>query len=682
MTKCNHKVLQGPPFVSGDLHIGHGINLIIKDFVLRYQINSDPFKFVYNYDCHGLPTERQIEKKLARSDPNFLKTCLDYVKVTSKKMSSVIDALKLKDQTSNNELLTVNLDYKVRLIQFLKSLYDRGLIYRSLKHVNYCYYCSTTLANAEIVNLEHKVPVYVVKALLTSGEYKGYNLLFATTELTTIPFNCAIALNQNHQYHLNQNEKIISGLKNPGQKSIKANFLQDSTYEIVSKEGKLFSKGVVVVSSIVHSDSETSEKSSLLSQFASVSLSPWNNPKDYDVICDKLPHLQNRILNENDRAIKLRQEYLKKENQLIGDAPIVQIFYQSKNYDSCWRCNNRSGYALNDQWYLKIGSEIRKKICYQLQKVNFNSSKLKTQTIKFFEKDVDWAITRSRVYGTPFPVATCSNCKTFRAVTYNRSDFLSEEECFYSHLDLLIAKKSHLQKDLICECGKTLEALKLSTDVWIDSAFLPLYYGTTFDYFVEGIDQMRGWFYGTAILYYLQHQKLPYRNLVYLGWVENNGRKISKSTNTLGTLDQLLKKVDLNCLKSYALTNANYNNTEFSLELIDSQKKYTNNIKNCIKFIAMLKKEVQNFTKEQVYQKYPELMVELELFLEKIKSFFKQLKFDKYWYELKNHFLMAYSRKLINEHKKSLTPDLKKLLIYYGETLLTYVKPVLPDLVD
>lgn len=655
--------LCGPPFLNGALHVGHGVNFIIKDFTLRYQteilnVHAD---WTYNFDCHGLPIEREVQKTLQPGE-DLVSKCLELNDRCYKEGSDTLNKLNLLHPvTLKNTVCTNEVQYKVKLMNFLSNLYAENKLYRKQKHTPYCHHCASSLANAEIEKKQIKEYIYLIIANITSGVYKSNKLLFATTELETVYQNTAIGLNPDHLYGLE--EGMISGV--PAGVLIKGSELEGASYQIIVEDKSIY--GSIVCSKEVHSN--LSSEDTVLSTYASVGLSPWGGELDYKLVVENNILTPDEIKQTAEIQRVERIETIKKNRKV----PLLKKLPRSILQEICWRCGHKVSLALTEQWYIEINSKERT-ILSGVGDIGCNDKKTLLQTAKFFSNPTDWNISRSREYGTPLPLIHCP-CGIVRGVEYSVSDFLDRTECFPAKIPAVLKRKG---VDLNCDCGGVFTPTPYSVDVWVDSGFLPLYFGLPEVYptLIEGIDQKRGWFYTTAVLSVLKNQRLPYENLYYTGWILNNARKVSKSNNTLGTLDDLLKNTNVLNLRSYALTNANSANTEYSLNLVESQKKYINTILNIKKFLELDDIKQAGPVDPQMFNVELNKLKELELTLH---NCFINLQYDKYWVILKDHLLQIYSRGYINLYKSNMTTEQAAFLKHYGLVLLKYASPVLGE---
>ena len=654
--------LQGPPFLNGSLHVGHGVNIIIKDFTLRFQkqILNQSAPWYYNFDCHGLPIEREVEKIIKPGD-SFIDKCLE---LNDKFLEEGIETLNrlnlLHLVTKENILCTNEIKYKVKLMNFISELFEQKKLYLDLKHIPYCYNCNSPLANAEIEKKEIEENIYLICAEIIDKKYKSYKLIFATTELETVLQNKAICLNPNHKYGLKN--KTISGVIEP--EFILGSQLEGMKYKIYTTEKQIV--GTILCSELIHS-SQFSEKS-ILSTYASVGLSPWGSELDYNLI------LKNNILTK--KEIDSECENQRIERTIIvknkKQIPYVQLLKRKCLHEVCWRCNNKIAYTLTEQWFLNINSAERD-LLSNVKFIGSNDKNVLNETHKFFSNPVNWNISRYRVFGTPLPILKC-DCGNLKSILYEEEDFKSRNECYYPMLNTVLERKNI---DLSCFCGKKYAPIQNSLDVWLDSGFLPLYFDLKEPYavLIEGVDQKRGWFYSTAVLSVMSSFKnLPYKNLYYTGWILNNARKISKSNNTLGTLKELLDNTEILNLRSYAITNANSSDTEYSLDLVNQEKKYVNAIINAKKFLN--NRIFQNDLKVNV-QLFKNELLKLKELQDYLNLCFFNNQYDKYWITLKNHFLQVYSRDYINTYKKNTSMEEACFLKEYGCRLFKYIYPVL-----
>jgi len=706
------RLLQGPPFLNGELHVGHGVNIVLKDFWLRYSAlleggKKENSNFSYNFDAQGLPIENQVKKVVGTTDKALLlNSCLNFGKENLEKMTPCMNDLDLfHPATKKNILCTSQLQYKLALMRYVEELYEKGIVVMDYMHINFCYSCGNTLANAEIEQKRGNSRLYVMEATIKTGPNKQCKILYCTTEPETCYRSSAIVISKFTPYYLyewTQGENvsklitanksldlILKGSVFLGE--VPLSQLEDQKIVIYNREGEILSESKIMVdeSSFVKISSPASE--SLLTDFAAVCINPYNSKKDYEFLRSR-----GEITNEfSNKVIIHRVHDQRTSNRALKErySHYFNVLYtknEEKLNEVCWRCKSLVGVSFLEQLYIKMPKEMRKEMVEKCKDVLMNNEGLKQKTITFFSNDWPWPISRKRMFGTPVPLMVCSNltCRGKpEVVNYILDDFKSPQECYYPLLDEVIKRKSLSDSRYHCPiCSNLKSPLNYSLDVWMDSGFLAIYNHSISDLLIEGVDQTRGWFHSLAILFYLKHGVLPYKKLMYLGWISTKNQKISKSVtkNEEFLLRKALSIHGREIFRSFALAKGgSANPVNYSKQIVQQEKKYVNVVKNMRCYLQ--KSDFEQFSspdlRMQILQEnVPEtlsMISEMDALLQGLHQNVGLLKFNRYWLDLRNFILLIYSRKWVRGAQGCKDKNLLKTLKYIGQVLLEYVKPVL-----
>jgi isoleucyl-tRNA synthetase len=549
----------GPPFANGDAHMGHALNMVLKDIVLKYQnMSGHDAPFVPGWDCHGLPIEFKVMKELGATETDPIRirekceaTARHFVGVQSEQFQR----LGVFGDWEH-PYLTLDPAYEAETLRVLASLVEKNLVYEGLRPVLWSTGAQTALAEAEIEYKEKVDPAIYVKFPLTAEAAKKWpqlenvSLLIWTTTPWTLPANLAVAMSPRDFYHVVEVSsaklllnsallpKIPDGIN---AKVLKGPFVASDlvglTYEHpFLNDGK---KRQVFAADFVTADAGT----------GLVHIAPGHGQDDYQLgqehglpvlaPVDDRGCLTAEFLSANaDADVKaLVGQYVFKANPLIIDllknkgALFAQEEYRH-DYPYCWRSKTPIVYRAVKQWFIKVDA-FRAEALAAIDGVKWIPESGRNRIRGAVESRPDWCISRQRTWGVPLPVfygeggQPLISEKTIRAF----ADLVEKEGAgiWFSR------SADELAKDLQLTPG--LRKGRDTLDVWIDSgtswaAVSRKRSELTFpaDLYLEGSDQHRGWFQSSLLTSVATTGKAPYRAVLTNGFVVDiEGKKLSKS---------------------------------------------------------------------------------------------------------------------------------------------------------
>ena len=559
--------LEGPPTVNGFMHIGHTRGRVYKDIILRYMTmrGLDVWRRA-GWDCQGLPTEIEVEKRLN------IKTKKDLERIGLERFieeaNKVVDYY-ISQWRSASERLALWLDYdnayETRREEYmehvwylLKKAYEDGNLIESLRVVPYCPRCETPLSQHELAQgyEEVKDPSIYVKMPL-EGSDNRYVIIWTTTPWT-LPGNEAIAIDPEAEY---------VELEVDGERWIIAHLLLQKFVEEVGlkKHRKLsvFKGEKLVGMKYVHplEDEVPAHKSHdgtahtvVSSEFVSmeegtgcVHTAPAHGPEDFELgKRNNLPIFcpvsstgvftteggKYNGLTTRD-ASKVIIDDLERKNLLVKAGEIIH------NYPLCWRCGTPLIYLASTQWFLRV-EPIKQYMIEGNENVVWWPEWAGTNRFGEWLKNAeDWCISRTKVWGTPLNVWTCQNCDKKRIVG-SRAEL---NEAIEKPNELRMHRPWIDQVVFKCnECGGKMYRVPYVLDTWLDSGvahiasidylrnrelFEKLF---PYDFITEAIDQTRGWFYTLLFTSTLLFKKPPFKSVLNQGHVlDEFGKKMSKS---------------------------------------------------------------------------------------------------------------------------------------------------------
>ena len=575
----NFVFYDGPATANGMPGLHHMVAKFLKDSFCKYK-TMQGYKVLrkIGWDTHGLPVEVQVEKKLGFNGKNdiekygikeFNEECRKAVWENEKafcdltnKMGQFIDL--------KNRYITYDNDYIETEWWILKKFFDEGLFYEGSKILPYCPRCGTGLASHEVAQGYKEISVDTVIVPFKKKDEDVYFLVWTTTPWTLIA-NVALCVNPNEDYILVESmgykfilaEKLASkvlGNEYTVLKHYKGSDLEYMEYEQLIPELKVDKKAFFVTNDtyvtmedgtgIVHiapafgaDDANVGKKYNL----------PYVNPVGEDGKYTCGPWKGMLVFDADLEVIK----YLKANDKLFKKQKIVH------NYPHCWRCKSPLIYYSKPSFYLEV-TKIKDTIIESNNKVNWYPSFVGEKRFgNWLENMNDWAISRSRYWGTPLPLWRCS-CG-YDEMIGSRSELKEKAiEKIDESIDLHrpYVDEIHIKCP---KCGKTMSRVKDVIDCWFDSGAMPFaqyhypfenveLFNSQFpaDFICEGIDQTRGWFYSLLVISAFVKGCSPYKNvLVNELLLDKNGQKMHKSKGNAIEPFTIMKKYGADTVRWY-----------------------------------------------------------------------------------------------------------------------------------
>ncbi len=571
----------GPPYANGNIHLGHALNKILKDIIIKSkQMSGFDCPYVPGWDCHGLPIEHQVDKELKKekrrlSQLEVRQRCRAYaLKYVDIQRQDFIRLGVLGDWAA--PYLTMTNDYVAKIIDEYGKIFLAGGIYRSKKPVHWCSTCHTALAEAEVEYGEHRTPSIYVKFPLLSdlgAEFpplagRPVFLVIWTTTPWTLPANLAIAVNPHFRYTgLLVGEEvyivaqdlagqILEMLGQPGQQLVD---LPPARLEGVRARHPWLERE----SRVILADYVTLEAGTGL-----VHIAPGHGQEDYDSgrrygletyspVDDNgrfLPEVAEfaglSVWEANPRIIALLQE----RGALLGSAEI------SHSYPHCWRCKRPIIFRATEQWFISMeANDLRARALAAINQVEWIPRWGRERIYGMVENRPDWCISRQRAWGVPIVAFHCQGCGRVlltreildRIIAMVRQD----------GADIWFAKSAAelLPPGCRCpQCGSQEFAKEQDIlDVWFDSgvsfaAVMEAREGLGYpaDLYLEGSDQHRGWFHSALLTSVATRQRAPYRSVLTHGFaVDGEGKKMSKSLGNIIAPQDVIKQYGAEILR-------------------------------------------------------------------------------------------------------------------------------------
>ncbi len=600
----------GPPYANGNTHIGHALNKILKDMIVKSKTMAGyDAPYVPGWDTHGLPIETAIikAKKINRHEikvTDFRQACAEYAQ-------SFIDIQKEQFQRFgvrgdfDHPYVTMTPDYEAEQIRVFGAMAEKGYIYKGLKPVYWCPSCETALAEAEIEYANKKSPSIYVKFPVNDGLGKlpdDAHVVIWTTTPWTIPANVAVALGPDFEYSL-----ILAN----GEKLLIASALIDevmnaagiATYEkLQTFKGKEL-EGVKTrhpfydrESMVILGDHVTLETGT-----GAVHTAPGHGMDDYLVgLKYNLP-----ILAPIDDKAKFTSEAAPFEGQFYAKAnpQIVDTIREAHallaegeiehQYPHCWRCKNPVIFRATEQWFASIEA-FRETMLEEIDRVDWAVPWGKIRLHNMIADRTDWCISRQRTWGVPIPVFYCEDC----GETLLNRDTIEHVATLFEHYGSQVwferDAKDLLPEGQTCECGS--HHFRKETDimdVWFDSGSSHMAVLTKrqdlswpADLYLEGSDQYRGWFNSSLSTSVAVRGKAPYRQVLSHGFiVDGEGRKMSKSLGNGVDPNQVIQQMGADILRLWVASVDYKADVRISQSILKQVAEVYRKIRNTFRFL-------------------------------------------------------------------------------------------------
>ena len=605
----------GPPFTNGDVHVGTALNKILKDSILRYK-NARGFRtpFLPGWDCHGLPIEHKVTKKLRSSKKEFdavelRKECEEFSKAYIETQRSQFKRLGVLADWEK-EYKTMNPAYEAEILRTFADFVDQGLVYRSKKPVYWSIPCQTALAEAEIEYLDHKSPSIFVRFQI-KGEKDEYLVIWTTTPWT-LPANLAVAVHPRETYsEVQANGSSYWIAEQRVNEFTQECGFSDHTIGRTCTGSDLAGKATLHPfidrdSMVVNAEYVTMDTGT-----GCVHIAPGHGLDDYltglehdlEIYCpldDGGKYLDDGQIPKELVGLSV----LEKADGSKANHAVLEILTSSgallahKQYDHqyphCWRSKSPVIFRAMDQWFVSLDKEdLRSRCINGLKEVSFTPEWGRNRIHGFLEARPDWCISRQRSWGVPIPVffdddgnvLLDSNLIEFLASKISQDGcnlwFSQTAEELLDGYDLPDSWK-----------GRKLSKGQDTLDVWIDSgcshrAVLRKNEEVSCpaDLYLEGSDQHRGWFQSSLWTSMVSTQSAPYRRILTHGFVVNGeGKKISKSDGKPQTADSFVTKYGADVLRLWVCSEDFRRDIPLSDEILEQAVRAYRTLRNTLRF--------------------------------------------------------------------------------------------------
>lgn len=608
----------GPPTANGKPGIHHVISRTLKDMTCRYKtMKGFKVKRKAGWDTHGLPVEIEVEKKLGLSSKKeieeygvekFCKECKDSVFVYEKKWREMSERMAfLVDM--DNPYITLDNNYIESSWNLLNEMFKKGLLYEGAKILPYCPRCGTGLASHEVAQGYENIKTVTVYAKFKKKDEDAYFIAWTTTPWT-LPSNVSLTVNPNVTY-------------------VKVKYKDEFYYLAENLATKVLGEEYEVVEKFLGKDMEYWEYEQLIPEIEIsqkaffISLADYVTVEDGTGIVHSAPAFGEDdyqtgrrynlpLVNPVNEEGKFAQTRWEGKFVMDADADIITYLFENNkalkkqkvehNYPHCWRCHTPLIYYSKPSWYIEV-TKFKDQLIENAKGVNWYPDFVGEKRFgNWLENLNDWAISRSRYWGTPFNVWKCDDCGHTTSVGSRKELVERSIEDIDESIELHRPFVDNVH--LCCEkCKGQMTREKDVIDVWFDSGAMPFAqhhypfenkenFDELFpaDFICEGIDQTRGWFYSLLAISTLITGKSPYKNVLVNDLIlDKDGKKMSKSRgNTIDPIE-LFDKYGADAVRFYSLyVSPPWVPTRFDVEgLREIESKFFRSFKNTYNFFQL-----------------------------------------------------------------------------------------------
>jgi isoleucyl-tRNA synthetase len=558
----------GPPYPTGTIHLGTGLNKILKDMVVKSKTMAG-FRapYVPGWDCHGLPIETQVEKELGGKKGSvppgeFRRMCREFASRYVDQHRRDFKRLGVLGQWED-PYLTMSPQYEATIADAFVTFLEKGYVYRGLKPVYWCIVDATALAEAEVEYEDHSSPSIWVKFAVEPGAAAeklgaGVSAVIWTTTPWTLPHNRALAFHPDYDYVVAETSAgallLAADLVGPALDAVKLQatsvrgpwkgrdladlkfrhpFLDLIVPAVLADYVTLDQGTGIVHTAPGHGveDFQTGQK---------YGIEAYAPIDDHGRYLEGLPEYKGKTVFQ---ANPIVVELLRERGTLLGEQKL------SHSYPHCWRCHNPVIFRATEQWFIDLdgggrdGGAIRPRALAEIAKVKWTPEWGAERIYSMIAERPDWCVSRQRFWGVPLVILYCTACgkqfDDYAALRRLVQDWFTKEgaDAWFTH-----SVEELLPAGTRCSCGaagwrKETDIL----DVWFDSGSSHLAVlnrrdasGQELpwpaDMYLEGPDQYRGWFHSSLLVGVAVRNAAPYRHVLTHGWtLDAKGQPMSKS---------------------------------------------------------------------------------------------------------------------------------------------------------
>jgi isoleucyl-tRNA synthetase len=608
----------GPPYANGHIHIGHALNKILKDVIVKYRSLSGRWaEYVPGWDCHGLPIEHQVDKNLGAKKEAIptgekRRLCREYA---SKFIGIQRQEFKRLGVLGDweNPYRTMSFDYEAGILREFGRFVESGAVYKGTKPVYWCVTCKTALAEAEVEYADHTSPSIHVKFPFVDPPEKihpalaGKKVSFViwTTTPWTIPSNLGVALHPAFPYvaleaggevyvvaeGLAERFAAEAGLKDPVRL---ASFASAPLERLRCRHPFAGRDSILVLADYVTLEAGT----------GCVHTAPGHGREDYETglkyglpiyaplddagrFTGDVPFFAGMQVFEANPRVNAK---LAEVGALLREDKVTH------SYPHCWRCKHPVIFRATKQWFISMDKTgLRANALSEIRKVRWIPGWGQERIEGMIANRPDWCISRQRAWGVPIAIFQCAGCEEYlldrKLIDHVAGFFEKEGADAWFNRDV----RELLPPGTSCPAcgGKEFRKETDILDVWFDSGVSYACVcegkenlGIPVDLYLEGSDQHRGWFHSTLLAAVGTRQAAPYKAVLTHGFVvDGKGEAMHKSKGNVIAPEEIIRKNGAELLRLWVAAEDYRDDVRLSKDILDRLTESYRKIRNTIRFL-------------------------------------------------------------------------------------------------
>ena len=710
----------GPPYANGNLHIGHALNKILKDIIVRHRsMTGYHSPYVPGWDTHGLPIEVALtkSKKLDRkkmSIAEFRQKCAEYALGQVDGQRTQFKQLGVRGDW-DNPYLTLTKDFEAAQIKVFGEMAKKGYIYKGFKPVYWSPSSESALAEAEIEYYDKRSPSIYVAFEVEDGKgvlNQGDKIIIWTTTPWTIPANLGISVHPDLEYVLvkvdNENyvvaqellETVASELSWENYEIVKS-FKGQDIDRVVARHPFYDRDSLVMLGKHVTTDAGTGcvhtspghgeDDFYVGKQYGLEPLSPVD---DKGCFTAEAPGFEGMFYDDANKVITEKLESV---------GALLKLSFITHSYPHDWRTKKPTIFRATSQWFASI-KDFRQDILDEIKNINWYPSWGETRLYNMVRDREDWCISRQRTWGVPIPVFYGEDGTPI--ITDETIDHVSN--LFAEHGSNIWFEKD--AKDLLPE-GFTSEHSPNGIftkeddimDVWFDSgsshqAVLLTREGHTrpADVYLEGSDQYRGWFNSSISTAVAVTGKAPYKNIVSHGFVlDGDGRKMSKSLGNVVLPSKVLKQYGADILRLWVSSVDYQADVRISDDILKQISEAYRKIRNTFRFmlgnLADFDPKTDRVPEEELEEIDKYMLHRLQELVANVRESYEKFEYSPIYHQIHNFcavdlsaFYLDFAKDILyieaedNKRRRSIQTGYYEILT----TLVQLLSPIIPHTAD
>ena len=598
----------GPPYANGDIHIGHAVNKVLKDVIVKSKtLSGYDAPYVPGWDCHGLPIEHMVEKKKGKvghkiSADEFRAACREYADKQIEKQKVDFKRLGIFGDW-DNPYLTKNFKYEADIVRALGKIVKNGHLTKGFKPVHWCTECSSALAEAE-VEYKDKGSDTVDVAFNVIGDFfendKPVALIIWTTTPWTLPANEAVSLHPDLDYalvdvgkslYILSDDLLESSLERYGVKDFKklSKTYKGSELEGLMLQHPFYDKQVPVILG-EHVTTETGT--------GAVHTAPAHGQDDYVVGLQYNLPVDCPVDGRGvfiDSTEGVAGEFIFKANATIiglleSHGTLVKHEPITHSYPHCWRHKTPVIFRATPQWFVSMTKKnLRDKVNDEILNVKWIPNWGQKRIELMVGNRPDWCISRQRYWGSPITLFINKNTGELHPDTEKLFEVVAKK----IELDGIEAWFKLKIEDVLGAEAKDYEKTTDTLDVWFDSGVshyavlkASSYLSDVADMYLEGSDQHRGWFQSSLLTSCAINERAPYKQVLTHGFtVDQNGHKMSKSLGNVIPPQKVVNSLGADILRLWIGSTDYSGEMTVSDEILNRSADSYRRIRNTMRFM-------------------------------------------------------------------------------------------------